>query len=259
MIKRIKNFCFISILILLLVGCKSIVVLPTNKPVSNVSINGLIDKINANSLNFKNIKARIRARYDDGKNKEQVIVQLRIKSNEIIWLSATMLVPIAKAVIIPNKLRFYEKFQKTYFEGDINSFNSLLNNKLDFKQIQNLLLGRAVADLEKSSWKQISNSKHYIIVSQGRKNLFNPTLFFNPINFLLEEQRIFLPNISEVLRIQYANYIKIEDNNIPQTIRISLIHEGGLKSLVIDFTNIDFPTRLTFPFEIPAGYKKLEL
>ena len=52
--------------------------------------------------------------YDDGKKKEQIIVQLRIKSDEIIWLSATMLVPVAKAVILPEKIIFYEKFQKTF-------------------------------------------------------------------------------------------------------------------------------------------------
>ena len=112
-IKRFKFFCLIATLFF--TSCKSITVLPTNKPISNVNINGLIEKINTNSLNFKNFKSRIRVRYDDGKKKEQIIVQLRIKSDEIIWLSATMLVPVAKAVILPEKIIFYEKFQKTFF------------------------------------------------------------------------------------------------------------------------------------------------
>ena len=256
-IKRFKFFCLIATLFF--TSCKSITVLPTNKPISNVNINGLIEKINTNSLNFKNFKSRIRVRYDDGKKKEQIIVQLRIKSDEIIWLSATMLVPVAKAVILPEKIIFYEKFQKTFFEGNISSINSFLKTKINYNQIQNLLLGRSFVDLEKSSWKQISNSKHYILVSKGRNNFFNPTLFFNPVNFLLEEQRIFLPDISEVLRIKYSNYINIEDNNIPQTIRMSVIYEESLMSTEIDLTNINFPEKLNFPFKIPEGYKKLDL
>ena len=255
--QRIKFFLILSVFFLF--GCKSITVLPTNKPISNVNINGLIDKINTNSLKFKNLKSRIRVSYDDGKNKDQIIVQLRLKSNEIIWLSATMLVPIAKVIILQDKFRFYEKFQKTFLEGDISDINSLLKVKINYKKIENILLGRSFVELNNYSWKQISSSKNYILVSKGRKNLFSPTLFFNPVNFLLEEQRIFLPDISEVLRIQYSNYIKIGDNNIPQKIRMSLIYEGILRSIEIDFNNITFSEKLNFPFEIPKGYKKLDI
>ena len=256
-IQRIKFF-WIGF-IFFFYGCKSITVLPTNKPISNVNINGLIDKINTNSLKFKNLKSRIRVSYDDGKKKEQIIVQLRIKSDEIIWLSATMLVPIAKVIILKDKFRFYEKFQKTFFEGDISAINSFLKTKINFNKIENILLGKSFVDLNNYSWKQISNSKNYILISKGKNNLFNPSLFFNPVSFLLEEQRIFLPDISEVLRIQYSNYINIEDNYIPQTIRMSIIYEGILRSIEIELTNINFPDKLNFPFEIPKGYKKLDL
>ena len=255
--QRIKFLLILSVFFLF--GCKSIAILPTNKPISNINISGLIDKINSNSLKFNNLKSRIRVRYDDGKKKEQIIVQLRLKSNEIIWLSATMIVPIAKVVILKNEFRFYEKFQKTFLEGDISDINSLLKTKINFKKIENILLGKSFVDLNNYSWKQISSSKNYILVSKGRNNLYSPTLFFNPVNFLLEEQRIFLPDISEVLRIQYSNYINIEDNNIPQKIRMSIIYEGILRSIEIDVTNITFPEKLNFPFEIPKGYKKLNI
>ena len=256
-IQIIKFFLITSMFFLY--GCKSITVLPTNKPISNVNINALIDKINTNTLNFKNFKSRIRVIYDDGKKKEQIIVQMRVKSDEIIWLSATMLVPIAKAIISKNKLRFYERFQKTYYDGEITAINSILKTKINYNKLENLLLGKSFVDLNNNSWKQISNSKNYILISKGRNNIFNPTLFFNPVNFLLEEQRIFLPEISEVLRIQYLNFINISDNNIPQTIKLSIVYEGILRSIEIDLSNINFPEKLNFPFEIPKGYKKLDL
>ena len=255
---QIIKFFFITSMFILY-GCKSITVLPTNKPISNVNINALIDKINTNTLNFKNFKSRIRVIYDDGKNKEQIIVQMRVKSDEIIWLSATMLVPIAKAIISKDKLRFYERFQKTYYDGEITAINSILKTKINYNKLENLLLGKSFVDLNNNSWKQISNSKNYILISKGRNNMFNPTLFFNPVNFLLEEQRIFLPEISEVLRIQYLNFINISDNNIPQTIKLSIVYEGILRSIEIDLSNINFPEKLNFPFEIPKGYKKLDL
>ena len=256
-IQIIKVFSVISIFFFY--SCKSITVLPTNKPISNVNINALIDKINTNTLNFKNFKSRIRVIYDDGKKKEQVIVQMRVKSDEIIWLSATMLVPIAKVIISKDNLRFYERFQKTYFDGDLNAINSILKTKINYNKLENILLGKSFVNLNNYSWKQISSSKNYILISKGRSNIFNPTLFFNPVSFLLEEQRIFLPEISEILRIQYSNYINIGDNNIPQTIKISINYEDVLRSIEIDLSNINFPEKLNFPFEIPKGYKKIDL
>tara|TARA_B000000441_G_C21713223_1_gene333917 strand:+ start:855 stop:977 length:123 start_codon:yes stop_codon:yes gene_type:complete len=40
---------------------------------------------------------------------------------------------------------------------------------------------------------------------------------------------------------------------------MSLIYEGILRSIEIDFTNITFSEKLNFPFEIPKGYKKLDI
>ena len=175
-IQIIKGFSVISIFFFY--SCKSITVLPTNKPISNVNINALIDKINTNTLNFKNFKSRIRVIYDDGKKKEQVIVQMRVKSDEIIWLSATMLVPIAKVIISKDNLRFYERFQKTYFDGDLNAINSILKTKINYNKLENILLGKPFVNLDNYSWKQISSSKNYILISKGRNNIFNPTLCF---------------------------------------------------------------------------------
>ena len=59
---------------------------------------------------------------------------MRVKSDEIIWLSATMLVPIAKVIISKDNLRFYERFQKTYFDGDLNAINSILKTKINYNK-----------------------------------------------------------------------------------------------------------------------------
>ena len=35
-----------------------------------------------------------------------------------------MIIPIAKLLVTPNKVSFYEKFQKTYFEGNYDLINT---------------------------------------------------------------------------------------------------------------------------------------
>lgn len=257
--QKYRLFLTLTFIIFLIISCKTITVLPTNKPIKDVNVIKLIDKINSTSFSFKNLKARIKATYFDGKNKQQVIVQTRIKFEEVIWFSATMVIPIAKMLISPDNVKFYEKFQKTYFEGNFDIINSYVNTDLGFKEIQNLLLGRPLTNFKNSKWKQISNQNQYILLSQGNKNPINPTLFFNPVTFLLEEERILIPGTPEILRIQYSNYTNIENKNLPQTIKFSLSKDDVSKYLIIEFTGIDFPEELSFPFEIPEGYKKIKI
>ena len=101
----ILNFIFI-------ISCKTVNVLPTRTPIKNVDLEALAQKIKANYPKINKLRSRIKVVYDDGKREQQIIVQLRMETKKIIWLSATMLIPIAKLKVTPNEISFYEKFQK---------------------------------------------------------------------------------------------------------------------------------------------------
>ena len=51
-----------------------------------------------------------------------------MESKKKLWLSCTMIIPIAKLLVTPNKVSFYEKFQKTYFEGNYDLINTTIQN-----------------------------------------------------------------------------------------------------------------------------------
>ena len=112
----ILNFIFI-------ISCKTVNVLPTRTPIKNVELEALAQKIKANYPKINKLRSRIKAVYNDGKREQQIIVQLRMETKKVIWLSATMLIPIAKLKVTPNEIYFYEKFQKTYFQGNFNQIN----------------------------------------------------------------------------------------------------------------------------------------
>src|SRR6056300_803060 len=92
----------------LLTGCKTVAVLPTKTPVKNVNLESLASKIRSTYPKVNKVRSRIKATYDNGKREQQVIVQYRMESKKQLWLSATMLIPIAKLLITPNQVSFYE-------------------------------------------------------------------------------------------------------------------------------------------------------
>ena len=60
-----------------LISCKTVAVLPTNRPLKNVNLESLVSKIKSNYPRVDKVRSRIKATYDNGKREQQVIVQLR--------------------------------------------------------------------------------------------------------------------------------------------------------------------------------------
>ena len=78
------------------------------------------------------------------------------------WMSANMIVPIAKLLVTPERVSFYEKFQKTFFEGDVSFINQQYNTSFEFKDLQNLLMGLPLTNFNRGRWETISHPKYYI-------------------------------------------------------------------------------------------------
>ena len=171
------------VLALLWTGCKSVVVLPNKAPVDKVDLKLLSKQMNKQHAKFNHLRGRLKATYDNGKNKQQVIVSLRMTQDEKIWMSANMLIPIAKLMITPKAVKFYEKFQKTFFEGDVDFINRQFNTQFGFQNLQDLLLGKPVIALQKGRWKQIANPIDYVLSPRGRIKDFQPTYFVDPTTF----------------------------------------------------------------------------
>ena len=250
---------FILGIILFFSACKTVAVLPTNKPLKNVDIAALISKTKAKYPKIDKLRSRIKATYDDGKRKQQIIIQLRLENKKKVWLSATMIIPIAKLMITPQGISFYEKFQKNYFEGNFDIINAPLNSSFSYNDVENLLLGKPFLDPSIGRWKQISNPQYYILLPQGKRTGITPTLFYDPATFLLKEQRLLIPGTSQTLTIKYLNHSRINGETLPQNIEISLFDGKNLQRLDLEFTRTDFPNALNFPFEIPEGYSKINL
>lgn len=253
--KTVQLFTLIS----LFAACKTVPVLPTKAPVANVDLAGLAKEISAQQPTITNLRARIRATYDDQKNRQQVILQLRMNNQKSIWMSATMLVPIAKLLLKPNEVAFYEKFQKRYFEGDYALINSLFDTDFGYDDIKNLLLGNPLLDPSKGRWQQISNPDYYLLMPKLTKSNLRPVFFFDPESFLLKEQRVVLPGSSKTLSIKYLDHQRVQGKNFPLSVEISFFDGKKLTKLLLEYTRVDLPSNLNTPFDIPKGYKKIEI
>ena len=127
--------------ILLFAACKSPALPSSRTPMKDIQAKDLTKSIAKNQLNYKKFRSRVKTTYDNGKRKQQIIINLRMEKSKSIWMSANMIVPIAKLLVTPERVSFYEKFQKTFFEGDVSFINQQFDTSFEFKDLQNLLMG----------------------------------------------------------------------------------------------------------------------
>ena len=124
--KKILILVLIIFSMLINFSCKSVKVLPDGSPVKNLNNKNLITKINELKPKFKNFRSNIRVNFQNKISNYQVNLNLRIIDKEAFWISANMLVPIAKLLITDKKIKFFEKFQKNFFEEDLENLNTYL-------------------------------------------------------------------------------------------------------------------------------------
>ena len=245
--------------LLIFTSCK------TNKSIvesniNNISTKKIINNHYNSNFNQKTINAKINAKYKDEKTSVSFSIKLRLEKDKTIWMSATKFgIPVAKVKITPSRVLYYEKMQRTYFDGDFSLLSDWLGTELDYEKVQNILLGQAVLNLKKGKYNSKIDTNLYQLKPKQDADLFGILFFLNPDNFKVNRQEISNQEKKQLLSVSYPNYSKIKGEQFPKNINIRAIDHKKLTTINIEYRTVEFNEDLTFPFSIPNGYKEISL
>lgn len=256
-----KHYFKIAILILLaFTSCKSKKSVTNMDIIEDLSTKKIISNHYSNNFSQKTINANLNTKYSDDNMSTSINIKLRIEMDKTIWMSATKLgFPLAKIKITPNRVSYYEKLKGTYYDGDFSMLSKWLGTELDYEKVQNILLGQAVLNLRKERYNSKIENRLYQLSSKRDNDLFGILFFLNPDNFKLNRQEITNTEKQQFLSVSYANYKNIKGEQYPENINIRAIDHDKLTTINIEYKSVEFNEELTFPFEIPNGYKEISL
>ncbi len=247
-----------ALLFLFLIGCKSKQAVATAAANDNTEVSKIIKGNAANQIDFKTLNIRANAKYEDDKQSHSLNAEIRIKKDEIIWVNIKILgFPVAKALITPTKVSYYEKINSTYFEGDFSMLSNWLGTDLDFNKVQNLFLGKAIDDLTKGKWISEINEKLYKL-SKPSDSSVSKEFYFEAANYLLKKETISQPNQNRALEIQYPSHKEVEKMFLPNEINIKASQKKNV-SIAIQYKNTTFNENLSYSYAIPNDYKAIEI
>ena len=196
--------------------------------------------------------------YDNGKQTQNVTAEIKIKKDEQILVSIRFLgITMAKALITPSSVSYYEKMNGTYFEGDFTMLSNWLGTDLDFTKVQNLFLGKAIDDLSKGKWISEINEKLFKLSKASTADL-SKDFYFEAANFLLKKETITQASQNRVLEIQYPSYKEVERMFLPNEINIKAAQKDKI-AIDIAYKNTTFNENLSYSFSIPSDYRAIQI
>ena len=255
----LRQIGFFILFVLVLSSCKtkSVVAGSATKP---MSANKVINNHYDNSFNKETLSAKMKVKYRGKNDLPGVTASMRLKKDETIWISLSKLgFPVGKALITKDKVRYYEKINKTYFEGDFALLSQWLGTELDYQKVQNLLLGQAILDLKNGKHEVAQKESHYEIKPKEANRLFDILYLMDPQNFKLIRQQVTQPEERKTLSVNYNKYEQIDGEYFPKDMHIMATDEKYTTSINVEYRTVEFNKSLRFPFSIPNGYKEIEL
>ena len=246
------------ILMLLAFSCKTTNTISSDGELtSDLSAKQLIKNNTKSIANFRTLTARVKADYSSNDESKGTTISLRMEKGKTIWMSAPF--SMAKVLITPEKVSFYNKLDNTYFDGDFELLSDFVGTDLDFDKVQNILLGEALYDLKKEEFIASTFEKSYLLQPKNQRDLFEIFYLLNPSHFKMDSQQFAQPNENRILQIDYKDYQKVDKQKLPQTIKIIAVEKFDETIIDLEYRSVALNEKIRFPFRIPSGYKEIEI
>lgn len=254
-----KNY--LSILIvssLFLVGCKSSKTIGSGEANYDLSAKQVIRENAKKAPEFNTLASRVKIDIVEGEKVKGYTVNMRLEKDKKILLMSTP-ISVVKALITPEKVSFYNKLDNTFFEGDYAYLSELLGTELDFKKVQNLLIGEALFNLKEEPYKVSIHEKAYALQPKNQLELFEIFYLLNPSHFKIKSQQISQPNEFRHLQIDYLAHQEVDKQVLPERIKVIAVEANDEMVMDLEFKGVSLNEKLRFPFKIPSGYDEIKL
>lgn len=251
-----QRILMICCLVLVFTSCKTRKNAGDVGDLKNISTKRIWKNNKATFSDYSTISAKIKGKFKNHKTAAGFNLNLRMEMDKVIWMSVKKIgFPIAKLKITPDKVMFYEKIKRTYFEGDFSLISQFLGTSLDFNQLQNVLLGRPIVDVKSSQLASGVSKGDYQLSLKKQHKLFNLFFTIDAGDFTLKNQQLKELSSANTIAVRYPKF----EQNIPQKIEIRVLAKNRKTLLDLEYKAVQFNKALSFPFKIPKGYKKISI
>ncbi len=252
-----KNYLFIVLLAFSITGCKTKAIIGEQKATEVLPTQEIINSHYSNKKDFSTLYIRANTNYKSSKESLNLTADIRIKKDEMILVSIRFFgITMAKGLITPTEVKYFEKSGNTYFEGDYSMLSNWLGTDLDFYKVQNMLIGKAMDDLRTGNYSNTIDDHLYRLEDLSGSST-KKAFYFEAANFLIKKQIIEQPNKDRTLQVNYPNHKEYKETILPLEVQIQAIQNNDQTTISLQYNQVTFNEDLSFPYSVPNGYERI--
>jgi len=242
---------------LLIIGCNAFKKVEYKTDYKKIPTKRLINEIEKRNPNFNFIIYRTQATVLQKNSTNQFNIVIRIKKNEKILITGSILIPLFKGLLTREEITFYEKVSRSYYKDRYAFLSDKFDHEVNLNTFQNLLVGLPIVNLKDKKWKQATNNQAYRLQSLSKQDSLRIRYDFSPISLRLISQEIVFNN--NTLKVNYGKYNITNGQLFPEEIKMFLETENKKTEVVLNIKSNKLGGPVSFPFKIPKGYKPIKL
>ncbi|MBL7930816.1 MAG: DUF4292 domain-containing protein [Bacteroidia bacterium] len=228
-----------------------------------------------NEFKFTWVNAKANVQSIVGEKEESFDIRVSICRDSAMLVSIQYLLglQVAKVLVTRDSVKFVNYVDKTYFKGDFNYINNLLNADLDFDLLQAVLFGNS-ADFqdEESKLKPVTDRQncHYMLSTERKRRLKRiqagtsepteafQTLTLNPENYKITRNEFVEPSTGRRFIANYSDFTQKDSVFAPYHVDIDIVAQKNA-TIKIDYVRIDKNTPQKVSLNIPAKYDRIQI
>lgn len=235
-----------------------------NKNFQGISFNFLDRrKMEVREFDFEYLSAKARFNFTDSVNEVKATANFRFRKDSLIWFSFASGVGIegARGVVTPDTVIIIDRVNKEYMTYDFNSFSQRFGYPIDFRMLQNLILGNLLK--ERESDDEVVRREEQFDLMQKREQLLIKSAVSRTTQ-KIEDVFISEKDSQNQMKIKYDRFGLVGEHAFPYLTTVDLLIEskdGKLKAshAEVEYSKVDEEDdKLKFPFKIPSRYTLIE-
>ncbi|MBK6643722.1 MAG: DUF4292 domain-containing protein [Bacteroidetes bacterium] len=183
-----------------------------------------------NSFKVNSFSAKASVKTNIGDQSNSFNINLRIKTDSVIWISVSPLlgIEVARVMITRDSVKFMDRLNNKYSNSDFRFFNDLLNVNIDFEIIQGILTGNLFSYKKNKFNSVYIEDKYYILSTLSKRKLKRSLEDIDPNKPIVQD-----------MWVSYQNY---------RITRLSVEDQRLQKSLLTDYSDHRQTEGGLFPF-----------
>lgn len=208
-------------------------------------------------LNFKELSGKMRVTATLNGRTQSFNTQIRWQKGQRIWLSMSILgIEGVRVLVTPDSVQYIDRLNSEYLQQPYRYLARLIKLDLPFESLERVLLGLP-AFMDSSGIEMLDGAS----VSEWRGSYGNgirTQAFFSKINNVLIE---FIADDAKQRRnliTRYGDYRNIEKRLFPFERFMKFEQGAELMEMQVKFSEVSVSEGLSYPFDIPTKYKRID-